>query len=152
MRIVRHPARGASDCALAIGSFDGVHRGHAALLAHVRAAAKARRIGSAVLTFEPLPREFFSPQTAPARISSLGERLAAIADLGIEVAYVQRFDARFAALEPEAFARRLREAHGCRHVMVGEDFRFGARRAGDVPRLQELGRALGFEVEVLPKV
>ena len=160
MRIVRHPipspARshggGGRGTALAIGSFDGVHRGHAALLARVRELAANRGLGSAVLTFEPLPREFFAPATAPARISSLAERLQEIARLGIETTYVQRFDARFAALEPVAFAERLATALGCRHVLVGEDFRFGARRAGDVALLEQLGQRLGFEVEVLPRV
>ena len=152
MRIVRHATPGGKGTALAIGSFDGVHLGHQALLARVREVAAGRGLAPAVLTFEPLPREFFSPATAPPRISSLAERLDAIAGLGIEVACVQRFDARFAALAPEAFARRLYEQHGCRHVTVGEDFRFGAKRAGDVDLLARLGRELGFEVEVLGRV
>ena len=160
MRIVRHPTpspalpqgAGRPGTALAIGSFDGVHRGHAALLGRVRDLAARRGLVPAVLTFEPLPREFFAPATAPARISSLTERLHEISRLGIGTAFVQRFDARFAALEPEAFAERLAGAHGCRHVLVGEDFRFGARRAGDVPLLAKLGQGLGFEVEVLPRI
>jgi riboflavin kinase/FMN adenylyltransferase len=105
-----------------------------------------------VLTFEPLPREFFSPATAPARLSSLAERLEAIAAIGIGTAFVQRFDAAFAAIEPADFAERLHAQHGCRHVVVGEDFRFGARRAGDVRLLTDLGDRLGFEVEVVRKV
>ena len=152
MRIVRHPATGTGDNALAIGSFDGVHRGHARLLGLVREAAASRGIASAVLTFEPLPREFFAPATAPARITSLAERLAEISRLGIETAFVQRFDARFAAIAAEDFEARLRERLGCRGVAIGEDFRYGARRAGDVASLQRAGKRLGFEVEVLPAV
>ena len=152
MRIVRHPGPTQGDTALAIGSFDGVHRGHAALLARVKASASERGIAPGVLTFEPLPREFFAPALAPPRIYALRERLEAISSLGIEVAFVQRFDAQFATLEPDEFAARLRRAHGCRHVIVGEDFRYGARRAGDCASLAESGRRLGFEVEVLPAV
>jgi riboflavin kinase/FMN adenylyltransferase len=152
VRIVRHPGRAQGDTALAIGSFDGVHRGHAALLARVKQRARERGIAPAVLTFEPLPREFFAPALAPARIYSLRERLEAIASLGIEVAFVQRFDARFASLEPDEFAMRLRGLHGCRHVIVGEDFRYGARRAGDCASLVAAGKRLGFEVEVLSAV
>jgi riboflavin kinase/FMN adenylyltransferase len=169
VRIVRHPGtlfpahfdrlrtglsqgRGSHETALAIGSFDGVHRGHAALLAQVKERARARGIAPGVLTFEPLPREFFAPALAPARIYSLRERLEAIASLGIEVAFLQRFGARFAALEPDEFAARLHGAYGCRHVIVGDDFRYGARRAGDCASLAQSGRRLGFEVETLPAV
>jgi riboflavin kinase/FMN adenylyltransferase len=152
MRVLRHPRTAKRGSAIAIGSFDGVHRGHAAILEHVRDSARARGLDSAILTFEPLPREFFAPADAPARLTSLGEKLAAAQALGIHTAYVQRFDRAFAALEPEAFARRLREAMGARRVLVGEDFRFGARRAGDVALLRQLGSRLDFEVEVLPDV
>lgn len=152
MRIVRHPREGAFATAIAIGSFDGVHLGHAAILARVVAEARRRGLAAAILTFEPLPREFFSPATAPPRITSLAERLLAIADKGVEVAFVERFSAAYAALTPQAFAGRLRNRYGARWVMVGPDFRFGARRAGDAATLQALGREHGFEVEVLPQV
>jgi riboflavin kinase/FMN adenylyltransferase len=152
MRLLRHPRTAMRDSAIAIGSFDGVHRGHAEILAHVTAAAEERGLDSAVLTFEPLPREFFAPAEAPARLTSLGEKLSAIHDLGIHTAYVQRFNRAFAALEPDQFAWRLRDAMGARWVLVGEDFRFGAKRAGDAARLRELGARLDFHVEVLPDV
>ena len=151
MRILRH-ASGAPDAAFAVGSFDGVHLGHQALLARVRAAAAERGIESAVLTFEPLPREFFDPAGAPARLSSLPEKLAALAERGVDRTHVQRFDARFASISPEEFERRIRRVYGARWIVVGEDFRYGARRAGDVERLARAGRTLGFEVEVLPAV
>lgn len=152
MRIVRHPRRPATGTAIAIGSFDGVHRGHASLLGRVREAAAGRGLASAVVTFEPLPREFFSPASAPARLTSLAERLCELAALGVDIAFVQRFDARFAALEAADFERRLREVHGARWVLVGEDFRYGAARRGDCASLAAAGKRLGFEVEVLPAV
>jgi riboflavin kinase/FMN adenylyltransferase len=152
MRVFRHPRTARRDCAIAIGSFDGVHLGHVAILDHVRTAAIDHGLDSAVLTFEPLPREFFAPATAPARLTSIGEKLPLIAAHGIHTAYVQRFDRAFSSLEPDQFAWRLRDAMGARWVLVGEDFRFGAKRAGDVVRLRELGERLDFHVEVLPDV
>ena len=151
MRIIRR-ARPGSETALAIGSFDGVHLGHRAMMEHVWDAARSRNLAPAALTFEPLPREFFSPSTAPARLSSLGEKLGQIAAAGIESVFVERFDARFAALRPEEFAARLRDTYRARWVMTGQDFRYGAGRKGDTASLAEAGHALGFEVEVLPAV
>lgn len=152
MRIVRHPAAPARPCALAIGSFDGVHRGHAALVERVRAAAAQRGLESAVLTFEPLPREFLAPAGAPGRISSLAERLAELASLGIDTVHVRRFDAGFAAFEPAAFIHWLAGRLGARHLVVGADFRFGARRAGTVDLLRSAGADHGITVEVLDDV
>jgi len=151
MRIVRHPAA-APGTALAIGSFDGVHVGHAALLRRLVGEARARDLTSAVLTFEPLPREFFSPGTAPARLTSVRERLCAFSELGVQQVFLQRFDARFAAIEASEFERRLRSAYGARWIVVGEDFRYGAKRAGDAARLAAAGRRDGYEVELLPAV
>jgi riboflavin kinase/FMN adenylyltransferase len=152
MRILRHEGAGDAQTAIAIGSFDGVHRGHAAILAHVKREAAARGLAPAVLTFEPLPREFFAPERAPARLTSLAERLVLIAREGMEIAFVERFDARFAALDAARFARRLRERYGARWVTVGEDFRYGHARAGDAASLAAAGRELGFEVEVVGAV
>jgi riboflavin kinase/FMN adenylyltransferase len=152
MRVLRHPREGAAACAIAIGSFDGVHRGHQALFARTRAAAAARGLAAAALTFEPLPREFFAPQAAPPRLTTLAERIAAIAPSGLDLLYAQRFDAAFARLTAEQFAQRLARGHGARWVIVGEDFRYGAGRAGDVGTLRAAGARLGFEVEVLAAV
>jgi riboflavin kinase/FMN adenylyltransferase len=152
MIILRHGLAAPPQTAIAIGSFDGVHRGHAAILGRVRDEARACGLESAVLTFEPLPREFFVPAEAPARISSLGERLAQIARTGIGTAFVERFDARFASLTAAAFEERLRHRHGARWVMIGEDFRYGARRAGDAASLRAAGKRLGFEVATLPNL
>ncbi|HXS51871.1 MAG TPA: bifunctional riboflavin kinase/FAD synthetase [Usitatibacter sp.] len=152
MRIVRHAKPGGPPTAIAIGSFDGVHRGHAAILERLRACAAERGLAPAVLTFEPLPRELLAPQSAPPRLTSLGERLAEFARHGIAIAFVERFDRRFASLDAEAFARRLAHEYGARFVLVGEDFRYGARRAGDAQSLRRSGAALGFEVQTLPAV
>jgi riboflavin kinase/FMN adenylyltransferase len=151
VRVLRH-ARAPRDTALAIGSFDGVHRGHAAILERVRAEALARGLAAAALTFEPLPREFFRPAEAPPRLSSIGERLGAFAGLGLDLACVERFDARFAAITPTEFEQRIAQHYRARWVAVGEDFRYGARRAGDVASLVRAGERLGFEVLAHPVV
>jgi len=151
VKIVRH-ARSSPATAIAIGSFDGVHVGHRAMLAAVCDAARARGLAPAALTFEPLPREFFSPASAPARLSSLAEKAAAMASAGIETLFVERFDARFAAITAEEFTARLRERYGARWVLTGQDFRYGAKRMGDTASLAAAARALGFEAEVLPAV
>ena len=149
---------GASDAqlppvALTVGNFDGIHRGHQAMLQRVLATARARGLQSCVLTFEPHPREFFAAHAAPTRLTSLREKLELLAAHGVERTHVQRFERRFASLAPEAFveeilAKRLR----ARWILIGEDFRFGAKRAGDVPLLLRLGSQYGYEVEVLPAV
>jgi riboflavin kinase/FMN adenylyltransferase len=151
VRILRHAAAPAQT-AIAIGSFDGVHRGHAAILERVRAEAARRGLAGGAVTFEPLPREFFRPGEAPPRLSSLTERLADFARLGLDLAFVERFDARFAAISAEDFEQRIRDRYRARWVMVGEDFRYGARRQGDVERLARAGRRLGFEVRAHPAV
>jgi riboflavin kinase/FMN adenylyltransferase len=136
-------------CALTIGNFDGVHRGHRALIDRVVAKARAAKLTACVLTFEPHPREFFSPDTAPARISRLRDKLELMAQAGVEHVHVARFDARFAALSAERFISEvLVHGLGVQWLLVGRDFRFGARRAGDFSTLQNRG----FEVEAMPDV
>jgi riboflavin kinase/FMN adenylyltransferase len=152
LKIIRHPQAGSVGTAIAVGSFDGVHLGHQAILAHVARKARSLGLQPAVLTFEPLPREFFHPAAAPPRLTSLTERLDAFSRAGIQVAYVQRFDAAFAAIGAAEFEQRLPGRYGARWVMVGEDFRYGARRMGDLQSLAEAGRRLGFEVVVIPAI
>ena len=151
MKIVRRGSPG-GPVALAIGSFDGVHLGHRAMLERVVQAAAERGITPAALTFEPLPREFFSPAEAPPRVSSLQEKLAAIADCGIAVAMVERFDAAFASIGAAQFEERIARRYRAKWVIVGRDFRYGAGRRGDVASLQSAGSRLGFEVDILPAV
>jgi riboflavin kinase/FMN adenylyltransferase len=136
-------------CALTIGNFDGVHRGHRALIERVIAKARDISVPSCVLTFEPHPREFFAGARAPARLTRLRDKLELLEAAGVERTHVARFDGRFAALTAERFIDEvLVGALGVRWLMVGRDFRFGAKRAGDFSTLQ--GR--GFEVEAMPDV
>ncbi|MBK9134011.1 MAG: bifunctional riboflavin kinase/FAD synthetase [Betaproteobacteria bacterium] len=138
--------------ALTIGNFDGVHRGHQAMLALLRNEARHRGVPSCVMTFEPHPRDFFAvragrPETAPRRISTLRDKLAEIERCGVDRVVVMRFDAAFAALPPEDFISRVLVAGlGVRYVLVGDDFTFGARRAGTYETLDDAGRSAGFDV------
>ena len=139
-------------CALTIGNFDGVHRGHQAMLALLANEARHRGVASCVLTFEPHPRDFFAaragrPEIAPTRVATLRDKLAELERCGIDQTVVLRFDARLAAMAPEAFIERVvQRGLGARYVLVGDDFRFGAQRAGDYALLDAAGEARGFDV------
>lgn len=145
-------------CALTIGNFDGVHRGHRALLACVKDAARGLGVQSAVMTFEPHPREFFAhiagdASRAPARVANLRDKLQALAEAGVDRVIVEHFNARFAALSPQAFIKDvLVDGLQVKWLIVGDDFRFGAKRAGDIAMLEAAGRQYGFEVVSLPTV
>ncbi|MEC5216534.1 riboflavin kinase/FMN adenylyltransferase [Actimicrobium sp. GrIS 1.19] len=145
-------------CALTIGNFDGVHRGHQTLLARVTSAAKQLGLDSAVMTFEPHPREYFAsrmgdPSKAPSRIANLRDKLRSLAEAGVDRVVVEHFNAHFAALSPQQFVEQvLVEGLHVKWLMIGEDFCFGARRAGTAALLIEAGRQHGFTVEVLPNV
>jgi len=147
------PAAERSPCALAIGNFDGVHRGHRALLTRVVDAARARNLLPAVMTFEPHPREFFMPDKAPARVANLRDKLQGLAVSGIEHAYLQHFNRRFASISAEDFIDKML-VDGCRMkwLLVGDDFRFGARRAGDVALLRQHSPGGGYEIEQLDTI
>lgn len=133
---------------LTIGNFDGVHRGHQAMLARLRAAGKRLGLPTAVMSFEPHPREFFRPQDAPPRITSLREKIELLEGEGIDDVYLCHFNAGFAAQPPGEFvARLLAQRLRVRWLLVGDDFRFGARRAGDSALLHAEGARLGFAVE-----
>ena len=150
--------RARAPCALTIGNFDGVHRGHQALLARVRASASALGLEAAVMTFEPHPREFFAarsgePSRAPRRIANLRDKLGSLASAGIDRVIVEHFNAHFAAMTPEEFTNRvLVEGLHVKWLMVGADFCYGASRAGTIAMLTEAGRRHGFDVETLPTV
>jgi riboflavin kinase/FMN adenylyltransferase len=153
--LLTHGASGAAlpPVALTVGNFDGVHRGHQAMLERLTGEARRRRLASCVLTFEPHPREFFAPQAAPTRLTSLREKCELLAARGLERVHVQRFTPDFAALAPEAFVEQTLAGHlNARWLLVGEDFRFGAKRAGDLPALKRLAARQGFEVAVMPVV
>ncbi len=139
--------------AVTIGNFDGVHVGHGAMIARVCVAARQGDLATCGLTFEPHPREVFTPENAPTRLTSLREKLELLGALGLDRTHVQRFTRTFAGLTPEAFVEQvLVRTLRARWVMVGDDFRFGARRAGDVATLRALGKAHGFEVETMSTV
>ncbi len=154
MKVFRgvHHANLAPGCALTIGNFDGVHRGHQAMLALLRAEAAQRDIRSCVLTFEPHPRDYFAASTglterAPARIASVRDKLMDLANCGIDQAVVMPFNASLAAQSAQAFITSvLVGGLRARYVLVGDDFRFGARRAGDYAMLDGAGDAQGFDV------
>ena len=143
----------ASPHAVTIGNFDGLHRGHQAMLGKLRQEAKDRGLPSCVLTFEPHPREFFTPDQAPTRLTSLGEKAALIAAAGIDRLHILRFTRELAGLSAEEFVTRaLLQTLGARYVLVGDDFRFGRQRGGDFSLLHRLGSHLGFVAEALPTV
>jgi riboflavin kinase/FMN adenylyltransferase len=147
----RHPSA-LPPCALTIGNFDGVHRGHQAMLALLTSEARHRGLPAGVLTFEPHPRDFFArrtgtPERAPARIATLRDAIGELERCGVEQVVVLRFDAALAALTPQQFIERVIVAGlQARYVLVGDDFRFGAQRAGDYATLDAAGARLGFDV------
>jgi riboflavin kinase/FMN adenylyltransferase len=144
------PERAAQSSVLTIGNFDGVHRGHQALLQMLTDKARALALPAVVLTFEPHPREYFAPADAPARLASLREKLLLLAACGVDRVHVCRFDARLAALDAEQFIERiLVRGLSVRHLIIGDDFRFGARRQGDFALLQAQGASLRFGVEAM---
>jgi riboflavin kinase/FMN adenylyltransferase len=152
MRLVRTlPAPFERPLSVAVGNFDGLHRGHQALLAAAR--DESPGLAPALMFFEPLPMTFFRPEQPVARVMKLRDRLAVAGELGIEIAIRCRFDRAFSRLAPETFARDVL-ARGCRarRVVVGPDFRFGHRAAGDVALLRELGTRHGFDVAVVDTV
>jgi riboflavin kinase/FMN adenylyltransferase len=150
--------RARAPCALTIGNFDGVHRGHQALLAHVTANARRLGLEAAVMTFEPHPREYFAQRSgdlskAPARIANLRDKLESLEAAGVDRVIVEHFNESFAALPPDDFTRRvLVDGLHVKWLMVGDDFCYGARRAGNVALLAEAGKRHGFQVESLPAV
>ncbi|MEI8030682.1 MAG: bifunctional riboflavin kinase/FAD synthetase [Comamonadaceae bacterium] len=147
----KHPGLNQT-CALTIGNFDGVHRGHQAMLALLRSEAQQRAVPSCVLTFEPHPRDYFAaathnPGLAPARVGTLRDKLSDLAYCGVDQTVVLPFDARLASLSPQAFIDDvLLSGLGAKYVLVGDDFRFGAKRSGDYATLDSAGATLGFDV------
>ncbi|MGI4846762.1 MAG: bifunctional riboflavin kinase/FAD synthetase [Janthinobacterium lividum] len=151
-------AEARAPCALTIGNFDGVHRGHQALIARMREAAAARGLDCAVMTFEPHPREFFAeragdPTKAPPRIAGLRDKLQSLSQAGVDRVIVEHFNAHLAALSPEDFVEQiLVQGLHAKWIIVGEDFCYGARRGGNLASLIAAGRQRGFEVEALGNI
>jgi riboflavin kinase/FMN adenylyltransferase len=144
-------------CVLTIGNFDGVHRGHRALLERLTRAAARLGLPSCVLTFEPHPREFFAARrpglVAPNRIATLRDKLEALSAAGIDRACVVHFNERFASLDAEFFIDRgLVDGLQVRYLLIGDDFRFGAQRRGDFAMLEHAALRHGFELERMATV
>ncbi|PLX73662.1 MAG: bifunctional riboflavin kinase/FAD synthetase [Azoarcus sp.] len=145
------PEQAKEACVLTIGNFDGLHRGHQALLKQLTDKAGALGVPAVVLTFEPHPREYFAPDKAPARLASLREKLQLLATSGVDRVHVCRFDARFSTQSASSFIEDvLVKGLAVRHLFIGDDFRFGAGRKGDFAMLQAAGRDFGFGVESMP--
>ena len=138
--------------AVTIGNFDGVHLGHQALLNELRAAAQPRSLQTAVVIFEPHPREFFAPQKAPARLTSLREKLELFRTMGVDRVHICRFNALFAQKTADEFIHALQEKLNAKFVLIGDDFRFGSGRAGDFALMQKIGEERGFEVAAVHSV
>ena len=137
-------------CVATIGNFDGVHLGHRSVFQRLLERGRALGLPATVITFEPQPMEFFNPDGAPARLTRLREKVAAIADDGIERIMLLEFGSRLAAMDARAFVDRLLvQGLGVRFLLVGDDFRFGHNRTGDFALLRSVGAEQGFEVENL---
>jgi riboflavin kinase/FMN adenylyltransferase len=137
-------------CAATIGSFDGVHLGHQAVIKQLQRSSQARDLPVILVTFEPQPREYFKPASAPSRLTRLRDKLRALADCGVEQVLCLRFNDRLAGLTADEFIRQiLTEGLGVNYLIVGDDFRFGKDREGDFSMLQRAGETHGFEVAAM---
>ena len=150
MQVFRHiPQQKCAPLALAIGNFDGMHLGHQALFARLLEASKAKNLTPAVMTFEPHPREFFAPQNAPVRLTTLREKLEYFAEAKIEKVFICAFNQAFAQISANDFMQNiLREKLNANTILVGEDFKFGAKRQGSVDDFREHN----FDLITLPEV
>ena len=138
-----------SQSAVTIGAFDGVHRGHQEVLAHLKREADARSLATTVITFEPLPGEFLFPDRAPPRLMTFREKFTALADQGIDNLLCLRFNNRLRTMSPRAFVEDIFvKGLNARYIAFGDDFRFGKDRAGDLDFTQSL--AQDFDYEVVP--
>jgi riboflavin kinase / FMN adenylyltransferase len=148
-----HVPPGARGAAVAIGNFDGVHKGHQALIARVREAARGLGVRTAALVFEPHPREFFQPARPLFRLTPLPQKLRLLETYGVDLTYVIAFEQELATMSAETFVERVLVAGlGVRHVVIGHNFLFGRSRTGNAGQMVDLGRDFGFAVSVVPPV
>jgi riboflavin kinase/FMN adenylyltransferase len=138
--------------ALTIGNFDGVHLGHQALLEQLQLAARERGLATAAIVFEPHPREFFTPEQAPARLTNLREKLERFAALGLNRVHVCRFDEELARTTPTDFIDALYTKLAAKYVLIGDDFRFGNARGGDFALMEKMGQQQGVTVKSMGSV
>lgn len=146
------PEKAEAPVALTIGNFDGVHLGHQAVLARLVEKAKSLGVPACVMTFEPHPREFFDPANAPARLTDMREKLSLFAAMDIDRVHLCRFDAKFAKMNSAEFESRIHSGLGAKWVLIGDDFHYGAKRAGNFGSMTDAGRQFGFEVEAMHSV
>ena len=153
MRLFRHIASVPADArgaVVAIGNFDGLHRGHQAVIAAARAQADAVGQSLALMTFRPHPRRYFRPDDEPFRLTPFRAKVRAIAELGVDTLFVWRFDAKMVSVSAEAFVETiLHQGVGASHIVVGHDFAFGNKRRGNADLLRTKGGDLGFDVSVV---
>jgi riboflavin kinase/FMN adenylyltransferase len=135
-------------CVLTIGNFDGMHLGHEEIVRQLLVRGREHALPTALLTFEPNPREYFDPANAPARLMRLRDKAARLAELGVDRLILLKFDERLRSWDGSAFIERvLVEALGVRHIVIGSAFRFGKGRSGTVGLLRSAGKVLGFGVD-----
>jgi len=140
-------------CVVSIGNFDGLHRGHQALIGRLRELSRQHGLPAVAMIFEPTPREFFAPDAAPPRIAGFRGKLRLLQRSGVDRVLLVRFNRRLASLPAEEFVRQILVRDlGARAVVVGDDFRFGHKRGGDVALLRRMSADGGFEVEGLGSV
>lgn len=154
MRVIRdNPDRQLlQSSVVTIGNFDGLHRGHQALIQLCRSLAENRH-SIAVVTFEPLPQAWFQPDTAPARLMSVRQKLDFLADEAVDLVWLMRFNHALAGMDAERFVQSvLVNTLAAKHIVVGEDFRYGTRRQGDIETLRRSGERLGFDVHAVPMI
>lgn len=146
------PEKAEKPVALTIGNFDGVHIGHQSVLARLKEKAESLSIPACVMTFEPHPREFFDPENAPARLTDMREKLSIFAKLGMDRVHVCRFDRDFAKMTAADFEAGIHAGLDAKWVLIGDDFRYGARRTGDFESMTRAAEKFGFEVEAMHSV
>ncbi len=137
-------------CVLTIGAFDGVHRGHQEMIRVLRERAREHAVPAVVVAFEPTPREFFMPDTPPARLARFRERFQALAAYGVERFVCLRFNEQMRDMSAAGFIGELVNKLGVRHIVVGHDFRFARKGEGNVDTLRAAGAEHGFEVTEVP--
>lgn len=154
MRVHRGiPFQASQPTALTIGNFDGLHLGHQAMLDQLRGVAQAKGLRTAVLTFEPHPRELFTPENAPTRLTSLREKMELLRDAGVDDLFLCHFNRQVAGLDHTQFTRDiLSQQLQARYILIGDDFRFGKQRQGSIESLSQSAESLGFEVQSLNSV
>ncbi|HDN69357.1 MAG TPA: bifunctional riboflavin kinase/FAD synthetase [Gammaproteobacteria bacterium] len=138
-------------CAATIGSFDGIHLGHQAVLTQLAAEGRERRLPVTLITFEPQPREYFMPEEAPPRLTRFREKLEVLQHCGVDRVVCLRFNAWLASLTADEFIQRIMlDGLAVKYLVVGDDFRFGKGRIGDYALLQQAGETHGFPVVTMP--